>query len=72
MCNPDRTNVTKYLEFDLRIGELQGTRVTVEFLEQGQSTEVILRHEWLPDTASYQSHERGWIGCLEVLAAHLA
>lgn len=118
MCNPERKNVTRFLEFELREGgkyvlevripngsiylnkgtyeliqppeklafswawekfdaagnrlsELNNTRVTVEFLEQGRSTEVALTHEFLPDTATYESHQHGWIGCLEVLAAYL-
>jgi uncharacterized protein YndB with AHSA1/START domain len=118
MCNPERKNATRYLEFDFREGsnyvlevrtpngsrylnrgtyeliqppekivfswawekfdpdgkpmsELRNTRVTVEFLERVESTEVVLTHEFLPDSASYDSHQHGWIGCLEVLAEHL-
>ena len=118
MCNPEKKNVTRYLEFDLREGgkyvlevrtpdgsryinkgtyelirpfekivfswawekfdphgvpmsELTDTRVTVEFLEQGHSTEVVLTHELLPDTSAYKSHQHGWIGCLELLAEYL-
>jgi uncharacterized protein YndB with AHSA1/START domain len=118
MCNPEKNNVTRYLEFDLReggkyllevrtpngsrylnkgtyeviqppeklvfswawekfdadgnrIGDLSNTRVTVEFLEQDQSTEVVLTHQFLPDTSTYESHQHGWIGCLEVLAQYL-
>ena len=118
ICHPEKKNVTRYLEFDLREGgkyvlevrtpdgsryinkgtyelirppetivfswawekfdphgvpmsELTNTRVTVEFLEQGQSTEVVLMHEFLPDTATFKSHQHGWIDCLEVLGEYL-
>jgi uncharacterized protein YndB with AHSA1/START domain len=118
MCNPDKKNVSRFLQFDLReggdyllevrtpdgsrylnrgtyeliqppeklmfswewekfdpagkpISQLRNTRVTVEFFAQGPSTEVVLTHELLPDVGTYESHLRGWIGCLEVLAEYL-
>lgn len=41
--------------------------VTVEFLDRGKETEVILRHEGLADAGSRARHEHGWNGCLENL-----
>jgi uncharacterized protein YndB with AHSA1/START domain len=47
------------------------TLVTVDFLPQGKSTEVVVTHELLPDSAR-ASHGRGWTGGLEKLAQHFA
>ena len=41
--------------------------VTVEFLERGKQTEVVLRHEGLTDPDSRARHEHGWNGCLDNL-----
>ncbi len=41
--------------------------VTVEFHEQGRSTEVVLRHEGLPNEKEVAEHTHGWNGCLEKL-----
>ena len=42
--------------------------VTIELIERGDKTEVVLTHEGLPDDAeSTQSHEQGWIEILEWL-----
>jgi uncharacterized protein YndB with AHSA1/START domain len=41
--------------------------VTVEFNERGRSTEVVLRHEGLPNEKEIADHEHGWNGCLEKL-----
>lgn len=38
--------------------------VTLEFLERGESTELILTHEMLPDAPSRERHSQGWNGCL--------
>ena len=45
--------------------------VTVEFFERGGGTEVVLTHVGLADTASRDSHQDGWDGTLERLAAVL-
>jgi uncharacterized protein YndB with AHSA1/START domain len=45
--------------------------VTVEFLERGPSTEVVLRHERLADSTDRDRHREGWIGCLDKLSALL-
>ncbi|MFN2567322.1 MAG: SRPBCC domain-containing protein, partial [Gemmatimonadaceae bacterium] len=41
--------------------------VTVEFHEQGRSTEVVLRHEGLPTEKEIADHQHGWNGCLDKL-----
>jgi uncharacterized protein YndB with AHSA1/START domain len=41
--------------------------VTVEFNERGRSTEVVLRHEGLPNEKEIAEHNHGWNGCFEKL-----
>jgi glutathione S-transferase len=41
--------------------------VTVEFNDQGGSTEVVLRHDGLPNEKEVADHNHGWLGCLEKL-----
>jgi uncharacterized protein YndB with AHSA1/START domain len=43
--------------------------VTVEFIDHGKSTEVVLRHDGLVDPDSRARHEHGWNGCLDNLGA---
>ncbi len=50
-------------------GMARNSIVTVEFAARGQSTEVILRHERLPDEDSRQRHLEGWTGCMEKFVA---
>lgn len=38
------------------------TLVTVEFIDKGGATEVVLTHERFPD-----EHQGGWLGCLDSL-----
>jgi uncharacterized protein YndB with AHSA1/START domain len=44
-----------------------GTLVTVEFRDQGASTEVTLVHEPFADSQSREQHLAGWTGCLDRL-----
>lgn len=46
------------------IGE---TLVTVEFRDQGESTEVVLTHERFPNAEAKSGHEEGWTSCLDRL-----
>lgn len=48
-------------------GEYGDTLVTVEFLERGNQTEVILRHGQFPSPAARDSHDDGWGICLDRL-----
>ena len=45
--------------------------VTVEFLDRGPSTEVLLTHVQLPSAEESQKHAHGWNGCLEQLTGYL-
>lgn len=40
------------------------TLVTVEFLDRGASTEVILKHERFASEEARDAHDKGWVGCL--------
>ena len=46
-------------------------RVTVQFRRAGSGTEVCVLHERIPDVATREQHEAGWIGCLEGLSHFL-
>lgn len=48
------------------------TLVTLEFKERAGSTEMILTHEQFPNEAMKQDHEKGWLGCMDKLAAAVA
>lgn len=50
----------------------EDTIVTVEFLDRGGSTEVVLTHEKFPNAAARDDHGKGWTGCLEMLARYLS
>ena len=45
--------------------------VTVEFLEDGVETEVVLTHEGLVTEQERAGHRHGWIGCFDKLAASI-
>ena len=45
--------------------------VTIEFHDLGNSTEVNLTHERLPNVAERDKHAHGWNGCMEQLAGIL-
>jgi uncharacterized protein YndB with AHSA1/START domain len=47
--------------------ELVETLVTIEFIDKGQVTEVILTHEKFPDEHMRDEHQGGWNGCLDGL-----
>ena len=42
-------------------------RVTVRFDAVEGGTEIVVRHERIPDEATRANHEQGWVGCLEGL-----
>jgi uncharacterized protein YndB with AHSA1/START domain len=46
-------------------------RVTVRFHAYGEATEVVVRHERIPDAATRDKHEEGWEGCLRGLANYM-
>ena len=47
--------------------EMGETLVTVEFLERGRATEVVLKHELFPADEARDQHEQGWHGSLDKL-----
>jgi len=48
------------------------TLVTVEFLDRGGATDLVLTHELFPNEESKGKHEHGWAGCLDKLARVVA
>ena len=46
------------------------TVVTVEFLERGGATELVLTHERFPNQAMRDNHQQGWTGGLASLGAY--
>ncbi len=48
------------------------TLVTLEFLERGDQTEVVLTHERFADAEARDQHAGGWEGCLDGLAQAIA
>lgn len=55
-----------------KIGELDGTVLTVEFLDRGNSTEVLLTQEQFTDPAMRDRHNAGWNLCFDRLGEHIA
>ena len=47
--------------------ESEETLVTVEFLERGGETELILTHQRFPNAEVREKHRKGWSGCLDRL-----
>jgi uncharacterized protein YndB with AHSA1/START domain len=45
--------------------------VTIEFLDLGPATEVLLTHEQLPNAEQRDKHAQGWNGCLAQLAQYI-
>jgi uncharacterized protein YndB with AHSA1/START domain len=75
--------VGRYIEIrppekpDVEVGNRSGsgtedTILTVEFLDRGRSTEVVLTHEKFPNSAARDDHAKGWTGCLEMLARYVS
>jgi uncharacterized protein YndB with AHSA1/START domain len=58
------------LVYTWRSGEGEQSRVTVRFEPRGDTTEVIVVHEQIPNERIRDSHERGWNGCLDGLVRY--
>jgi uncharacterized protein YndB with AHSA1/START domain len=56
----------------MRQGAGESSLVTVRFVERGETTEVVVVHGQVPSPAERDSHEAGWSGCLDGLAAMFA
>ncbi len=64
---PNRLVYTwRWAETDHDVGE---TLVTVEFNEMGDATEIVLTHERFPSSEARDSHDQGWVSCLNRLEA---
>jgi uncharacterized protein YndB with AHSA1/START domain len=48
------------------------TLVTVELIQQGQQTELVLTHEGLPDKEAQEMHAMGWNSILDRLTLQVA
>ena len=48
------------------------TRVTVEFIERGSQTELVLTHELFPDEGARNQHNEGWTAILGQLEAFVS
>lgn len=64
---PDKLVYTWRLE----PGPERTERVTITFEARADGTEVVVVHERIPDTATREQHERGWLGCLDGLGEYL-
>jgi uncharacterized protein YndB with AHSA1/START domain len=49
----------------------QETLVTVELFQKGKQTELVLRHELLPNEDSAAQHANGWQSIVEKFSAYL-
>ena len=80
---PDGTMVTIVGEFQeieppsklvytwrMGLGE-ESSLVTVRFDQRGAETEVTIAHDQIPSEPVRDSHEMGWIGCLDGLELYL-
>lgn len=65
---PDRLVYTWRWISGIEDPDFPETLVTVEFREAGDSTDVVMTHERLPDEKQRSEHEKGWNGCLDRLA----
>ena len=49
--------------------EMPDTLVSLQFVDRGGETEVVLTHTGLPTPESRAKHQEGWFGCLDRLKA---
>jgi uncharacterized protein YndB with AHSA1/START domain len=50
--------------------EIKDTIVSLDFIEHGDATEVVLRHSGLPSDEERSKHSEGWNAILDKLCAH--
>ena len=62
---PEQLIFTWVVENDA--GRSPETRVTIEFLDLGDETEIVIVHEGFLDLGVRAAHEEGWEGCLEAI-----
>jgi uncharacterized protein YndB with AHSA1/START domain len=51
--------------WDGALADMRETRVTVEFRDAGQATEIVLTHENFPDPQAWHQHRMGWIAACD-------
>jgi len=69
---PERLVFTWLWEDYPNPGDSGDTLVTVEFFERDGGTEIVLKHELLPNQAARADHAGGWEGCLDAIGRLLA
>lgn len=47
------------------------TLVTVEFIDKGEATELVLTHERFPNAETASKHNQGWSGCIDYFIMHI-
>jgi uncharacterized protein YndB with AHSA1/START domain len=45
------------------------TLVTIEFMERGDATEIVLSHRLFESDSDRDEHQKGWTGCMNRLTA---
>ena len=66
---PEQLIFTWVVENDA--GRSPETKVTIEFLDLGDETEIVIVHEGFLDLGVRRAHEEGWDGCLEAIISLL-
>ncbi len=71
ITRPERLVFTWAWEGEAEPTDVGETLVTVEFLDRGDETEVVLTHVGFPHEEGRKAHEEGWTSCLACLQAVL-
>jgi uncharacterized protein YndB with AHSA1/START domain len=50
----------------------QETLVSLDFLDLGGATEIVLSHGQFPDAETRDKHNQGWLGCFDQLKTYLS
>lgn len=61
----------KKIVFSWSTEDVTDTLVTIEFHDQGKTTEVLLTHDLLPNQEQVDEHNWGWEGCMDNLATKM-
>ena len=72
IARPERLVFTWAWEDEADDAHTGQTLVTVEFLERGDETEVVVTHAGFANEEGRKGHEDGWTGCLVCLDAVLS
>lgn len=69
---PERLVFTWEWEDHPNPGDSGRTLVTIDLLERGAETELVLVQEGFPHEASREDHRGGWSGCFDALAQYVS